>query len=56
MKVEYTLTVPRSAVISDVDLVNGNLMVEGVEGGVEADTVNGNMVVRNSAGDFALRP
>lgn len=54
MKVEYTLTVPRSAVINDVDLVNGNLMVEGVEGGVEADTVNGNMVVRNSAGDFAL--
>lgn len=54
MKVEYTLTVPRTAVISEVDLVNGNLMIDGVEGGVEADTVNGNMVVRNGAGDYSL--
>lgn len=54
MKVEYTLTVPRSAVISEVDLVNGNLMIDGVEGGVEAETVNGDMVVRNGAGDFSL--
>ena len=54
MKVEYTLTVPQFAVIDSVDLVNGNLLIDGVEGGVEAETVNGNIVVRNGAGDFAL--
>ena len=53
-KVEYTLTIPRSAVVDDVDLVNGNLMIIGVEGGVEAETVNGNIVVRGGAGDASL--
>ena len=54
MKVEYTLTVPRSAVVDDVDLVNGNLMVVGVQGGVEAEAVNGNIVVREGAGYASL--
>ena len=54
MKVEYTLTVPRTATVSGVDLVNGNLMIVGVEGGVDAETVNGNIVVRESAGDASL--
>jgi DUF4097 and DUF4098 domain-containing protein YvlB len=52
--VEYTLTVPRSAVIDDVDLVNGNLMIVGVEGGIDAETVNGNIVVRETAGEASL--
>ena len=46
MKVEYTLTVPRWAVIDDVELVNGSLIITGVQGGIDADTVNGNIVVR----------
>jgi DUF4097 and DUF4098 domain-containing protein YvlB len=54
MKVEYTLTVPRTARLDDIDLVNGNLSVIGVEGGVSAATVNGNIVVRNCAGDTEL--
>ena len=54
MKVEYTLTVPRTARLDDIDLVNGNLSVVGVEGGVSAATVNGNIVVRNCAGDTEL--
>jgi len=54
MKVEYTLTVPRFAVVDDVDLVNGNLLVVGVEGGVDAETVNGNIVVREGAGEASL--
>ncbi len=54
MKVEYTLTVPRGAAVDDVDLVNGNLMVVGVEGGVDAETVNGNIVVREGAGGASL--
>jgi DUF4097 and DUF4098 domain-containing protein YvlB len=53
-KVEYTLTVPRTAVIDDVELVNGNLLIVGVEGGMEAETVNGNIVVRDGAGDASL--
>ena len=48
MKVEYTLTVPRWAVIDDVELVNGSLMITGVQGGIDADTVNGNIVVREA--------
>jgi DUF4097 and DUF4098 domain-containing protein YvlB len=54
MKVEYTLTVPRSAVVDDVDLINGNLLVVGVQGGVEAEAVNGNIVVRDGAGETSL--
>jgi DUF4097 and DUF4098 domain-containing protein YvlB len=54
LKVEYTLTVPRSAVIDDVDLVNGNLLIVGVRGGIDAETVNGNIVVRESAGEASL--
>jgi DUF4097 and DUF4098 domain-containing protein YvlB len=53
-QVEYTLTVPRSAKIDDVDLVNGSLTVVGVEGGVKAETVNGNIVVRECSGSAAL--
>jgi len=54
MKVEYTLTVPRFAVIDDVDLVNGNLLVVGVLGGADAETVNGNIVVRDGEGATSL--
>jgi DUF4097 and DUF4098 domain-containing protein YvlB len=53
-KVEYTLTVPRTAAIRDFDLVNGDLLVVGVAGGVEADTVNGDIVVREVAGSAEL--
>ena len=53
-KVEYTLSVPRSAMLDEIDLVNGNLTVVGVEGGVDADTVNGNIMVRDCAGNADL--
>ena len=54
MSVQYTLTVPRFARIEDVDLVNGNLSIVGVEGGMEAETVNGNITVRKSLGPAEL--
>ena len=54
LEVEYTLTVPRSAALDDIDLVNGNLSVAGVEGGIQAASVNGTIVVRDSAGDAVL--
>ncbi len=52
--VEYTLMVPRQARIKDVELVNGDLTISGVQGGVEADCVNGEMVVRDVAGAIHL--
>ena len=53
-EVEYTLTIPRTATVDGVDLVNGNLLINGVEGGVDAETVNGNIEVREAAGSFGL--
>ncbi len=53
-EVEYTLTVPRFASIDGVDLVNGDLLIDGVEGDIEADTVNGTIVVRGAAGEIEL--
>ena len=54
MKVEYTLTVPRTARLDDIDLVNGDVTVVGVEGGMSVATVNGNIDVRDCAGDAEL--
>ncbi|MEJ2582605.1 MAG: hypothetical protein P8127_13365, partial [Acidobacteriota bacterium] len=54
MRVEYTLTIPKTARLDDVDLVNGNLKVVGVEGGVSVGTVNGDIDVRDCAGDAEL--
>jgi DUF4097 and DUF4098 domain-containing protein YvlB len=54
MKVEYTLTVPRTAAIADIELVNGSLAIDGVEGGITAETVNGSIAVKRSAGAFDL--
>lgn len=54
MKVEYTLTVPRTARLDDVNLVNGNLRVVGIEGGMSVETVNGDIDVRDFAGDAEI--
>ncbi len=50
MQVDYTLTIPRGARVSGVDLVNGSMDVTGVEGGLEAETVNGAIRARNVRG------
>lgn len=52
--VEYTLTVPRTARLDSIDLVNGDLLMTGVEGGVEADSVNGTIRAEGVAGDVDL--
>ncbi len=49
-EVEYTLTVPRSARIDNVDLVNGTVRIQGVEGGVAAESVNGRIEILAAAG------
>lgn len=53
-QVEYTLTIPRTAIVDGVDLVNGNLLIDGAEAGVDAEAVNGNIVVRNGSGSFDI--
>jgi DUF4097 and DUF4098 domain-containing protein YvlB len=53
-EVEYTLTVPRFALLDGIELVNGDLTVDGVEGGIGAQTVNGNIVVRGGDGEMDI--
>ncbi len=48
--VDYTITVPRRARLESIDLVNGSLEVDGVEGDVKASSVNGRMVARGLLG------
>lgn len=52
--VEYTLTVPRNARLSEIKLVNGDLDVEGVNGDVRASCVNGRLMARNLTGRTEL--
>jgi DUF4097 and DUF4098 domain-containing protein YvlB len=52
--VEYTLTVPRGAIIDEIDLVNGGLTIEGVAGSVHASSVNGRVVARGLTGTVNL--
>lgn len=51
-KVEYTLTVPRFAEMDGIEMVNGDLRIDGVEGGISAETVNGMVAVRGAAGEI----
>jgi DUF4097 and DUF4098 domain-containing protein YvlB len=52
--VEYTLTIPRKARLDSVELVNGSLDIEGVEGDVEAACVNGSVKARGLTGEVKL--
>lgn len=52
--VDYTITVPRNARLESVDLINGSLDVDGVEGDVKASSVNGRLTARGLAGEAKL--
>lgn len=52
--VEYTVTVPRKAMLESVELVNGSLDIEGVEGSVKASSINGRLNARGLTGDARL--
>jgi DUF4097 and DUF4098 domain-containing protein YvlB len=41
--VDYTIMLPRTARINEAKLVNGNLTIEGITGGVHASCVNGRL-------------
>ena len=52
--VEYTLFVPRGAELDEVELVNGDLDLRGVEGPVSASLVNGSLDAEGLAADVEL--
>ncbi|HEX8558817.1 MAG TPA: DUF4097 family beta strand repeat-containing protein [Pyrinomonadaceae bacterium] len=52
--VEYTLTVPRNAVINEINLVNGGLTLEGLAGPVHASSVNGRVTATGLSGPVNL--
>lgn len=52
--VEYTLTVPRKAILESIELINGPLDIEGVEGNVKASSVNGPVTARGLMGEARL--
>ena len=52
--VEYTLTVPRKAMLDSIELINGSLDIDGVEGNVKASSINGKVVARGLMGEARL--
>ncbi len=52
--VEYTLTVPRGARIDSVELINGDLNIDGLAGDVKASSINGRVSARELSGDVRL--
>lgn len=52
--VEYSLFVPRKAILSSIELVNGPLDIEGVEGDVKASSINGPVTARGLMAEARL--
>jgi len=52
--VEYTLTVPRTARLDEIKLINGSLDINGVSGEVRASCINGRLEAHDLAGRAEL--
>lgn len=52
--VDYTIVVPRQARLESIDLINGSMDIDGVEGDVKASSVNGRVVARGLKGEAKL--
>jgi len=52
--VEYSLTVPRKAILESVELINGPVDIEGCEGSIKASSINGPVNVRGLLGEARL--
>src|SRR5271169_6524267 len=52
--VEYTVTVPRTARLDEIKLINGSLDVTGMSGEVRAACINGRLEAHNLAGPAQL--
>jgi hypothetical protein len=53
--VEYHVYVPSRVLLSNVETVNGSVLVNGVEGGGDLRSVNGNVEVVKSSGRFSAK-
>lgn len=52
--VEYTLTVPRNARIDSIELINGDLTIEGIAGDTKGSSINGRVQARKLTGTVKL--
>src|SRR5919112_1357798 len=52
--VEYSLTVPRKAVLETIELINGSIDIDGVEGNVKATSINGEVKARGLTSEVRL--
>lgn len=52
--VEYSLTVPRKAVLETIELINGSIDIDGVEGDVKATSINGEVKARGLVSEVRL--
>lgn len=52
--VEYSLTVPRKAILESIELINGPVDIEGVEGSVKASSINGPVTASGLMGEARL--
>lgn len=52
--VEYTLTVPRTASLDEIKLINGALDINGISGEVRASCINGRLEARDLSGRAKL--
>lgn len=52
--VEYTLTVPRNARIDSIELINGDLDIDGMTGDVKATSINGRVSGHELMGEVRL--
>ncbi len=52
--VEYTLSVPRGARIDSIELINGDLTIDGITGDVKGSSINGRVSAHELMGDVRL--
>jgi DUF4097 and DUF4098 domain-containing protein YvlB len=52
--VDYAIQVPQHARLKQISSVNGNIVIEGVSGDVEASTVNGRVQVQGAASSLKV--
>lgn len=53
-EVEYTLTIPRTARLDEIKLINGGLDVTGAKAEVHASCINGTLTAHGLSGDVSL--
>lgn len=53
--VEYHIYVPAKILLSNVETVNGSVLINGIDGGGAVHSVNGNVEVLKSAGRFSAK-